>query len=38
MNQFIFPFTLAFTALSILGAFLAPQNGLTNLALLARVS
>jgi len=37
MSQFIFPFTLAFTALSILGALLAPQNGLTNLALLVSV-
>ncbi len=37
MSQFIFPFTLAFTALSILGAFLAPQNGLANLALLVSV-
>jgi branched-chain amino acid transport system permease protein len=37
MSQFIFPFTLAFTALSILGALLVPQNGLTNLALLVSV-
>jgi branched-chain amino acid transport system permease protein len=37
MRPFIFPFALAFTALSILGALLAPQNALTNLALLISV-
>ncbi|GIW26035.1 branched-chain amino acid ABC transporter permease [Meiothermus sp.] len=37
MKQFMFPFTLAFTGLAILGALLAPQNGLTNLALLVSV-
>ncbi|WP_027883396.1 branched-chain amino acid ABC transporter permease [Meiothermus rufus] len=38
MSRYIFPFTLAFTALSLLGALLQPQNGLTNLALVASVA
>jgi branched-chain amino acid transport system permease protein len=37
MSPFMLPFTVVFTALSVLGAFLAPQNGLTNLAMLLSV-
>ncbi len=38
MSRYIFPFTLAFTAVSLVGALLQPQNGLTNLALVASVA
>ncbi|RIH88398.1 urea ABC transporter, permease protein UrtC [Meiothermus luteus] len=38
MNGYVFPFTLAFTALSVVGALLRPASDLVNLALLASVA